>query len=1683
MGIYDDLLPEEERKRRGIILNNVNTGSRDGKYGIYSDLVTGKSPSQVASDQQKEQQGKKPSLIQKVKESVTNLFSKKKDQQDIQNPNQTTPVAGPAPTQAPENIIEPMKSSTPSLFDSIPSMPTAVQNDWSLKNEERMKRIKDGTATPAEVVGAFLNKSVDVIIGQEYDAQGKKIAPKKVVGSFLEDAMNAMAIGGFGGPQVAGIASDAITGVNKVIDPTIKYGFSLVRGLKTGTTFTAIGSLVSALQEKDITVKDSLTSFGLGLILGLHGPVEMKGVATEDLTASKALLKDYGITSADLKNPEVLKTKWRENMMNLHPDKGGNAQEFQAFTDAYNKVTSAGVNSKWSMPDINEWFNHLWDKNGMSEKEATAKAEKQFKIAIAEKASTNATSSVPSNVMTPEQALVQVEGSNLKGTPAGNKISEVIIQAKESGKNIRFNVTGSGEVSVVTPAGTRLGMDVVDTQIPQYSVSNQDGTPATPTETSNKSLPELKSAIDNYKSDQGVTIMPNKTVEVSPALKELSLLSERPDVVSITQNQVKAIPTNEDGTVTLYRVGTPRIGDNRLVSATYTKEAAVAFNEMHKKDMGDRPITEIKVKPEDIKVFVGGGEQEVLINNPHSSSIVSVTKVSDGTTPIVEVGPNDVAIPAVDEPKIAEALRSSKGLSAEDIIKKHPDINLKRDVVITDIHGNKMTIDKGEALTPYEMKGGKVVLQDGQTYVVSKNQFQNVKGNAISGEAKEFAPELKKTEETVKGNPIADKKLKELGYEVEKDMDGSVSILYKGEEVEFADLPVNVQELLSKNMEDNPVKYGNYVLPGGENYREILIKAPVPEDTANKLMQDFVKMVKEKYLVTNPFDALDKGLLTKAEADELNRITKMPNTRPNTFKSSHWNEPNVISHIRINERTYQDKPVTFVEEIQSDWAREGRSKGFSSQVKIDWKPSNNGDLNATYKGKDLTITREGSKFYVYEKGGLLGQTQPTIEDAKRVAQNYVGFGIPDNELLKNWQEMSIKRSLLEAVKNKSEYMAWISGEQTSARYNLSTVVDEVIWNPSQVGGKTIKLSPKAGSKEIGITIDKDGVITGSSEGTWKDKKLDEVIGKGLADKIMANETGKLSGEGLKFGGEWAINLYDKQFKSIVENLTGGKVETIDMKLPIDNKTPLFTIGEGRDVGGSVTPRDLKKGLEITDELGTYWKITDVLGDGKFKAVTKKDYLQHLELIKQGKEDSQYYNNVLNRSFDISTKLSTGQQSIKLTPEIVARIKSEAPALKSPSGKDPFAKPVVPEPVRIDRTKLVGRDLSKPNAVLLAERGIVKPKEAPKLDKVALAAANKKLGDYYNQYGNEHPDELGQAWYEVMAEMEVAEPGQRIFDDYGEFKGSISSTFPDFVPEELRRTDLFNSVLDGVKDPTNMVYPPSSQPRKQALYDTILAEIDSRAGSDSSAIINEIKGIYEKAKAKPEEVISGSPAGSQPEQATAQKVTTTASDTAKKSEVPISRLQERIQEQLLEIDPNRYEFEPGSGTYNKLNLEADAQQAAYFMQTNPKEALNIALGYADAPVGQTANAISLAVAFKARAEGNMELWKDIIIKTSLRNTKFGQEIVSLRGHFNNDTPENYIKKVLDARMDILGKSMITDAQKVVGINKKRSNKVNAIEKIDRETDKLVEKVNEPIKKKKVADRIKMAQDIIDSLICK
>ena len=564
--------------------------------------------------------------------------------------------------------------------------------------------------------------------------------------------------------------------------------------------------------------------------------------------------------------------------------------------------------------------------------------------------------------------------------------------------------------------------------------------------------------------------------------------------------------------------------------------------------------------------------------------------------------------------EFTDTLRGTKGMTADDIMKKYPDIQLKRDVPAKDIYGNKVELPKGLALRPYEMKGNKVLLQDGETYIVTKNQFANIKGQSISGEAKTFAPELEGLEESVRVTKV-DKLGNEIGLQ-------------------------------------NP-KFSQYQLPEGKNYKEILFTAP------EKKITELPSGVRIKKDADGYYAVNDAGaIITRAFKDKQGLLDSFQN-RERGFYSHAFPEKNNYGWLRINEHTnkkYGD--ITFLEEAQHI------------------KPKELGGLdNITLAQYDaLPKHMKGNEFY----------------------------------------RVHLKRALKEAVENDSDYFAWINGEQTSARYNLANHLDYAKWKVSsdyfarKYKGKKVSLSnldtpiktvdmqlTKTGSKEF-LVIDEGGVVQQSSRLFQQDavgKKLDEVLGKGLADKIMEKQSGTLSGKGLKFGGEWAHNLYDRQVRDIVKDLTGAKIEKLDMGLPISKRQQdILRIGErygSADLlhAGNWKDTRLSVGKTIWREgrSDNSYIITDILGDGKFKAVPKS----HIDSVINDKrfatnktipEAIAYLKKVAPsgmKPFDISQKLTT-QQGIKLTPEIKAKIRGEAPKIKTSgemfeSSLEPLAK--------------------------------------------------------------------------------------------------------------------------------------------------------------------------------------------------------------------------------------------------------------------------------------------------------------------------------------------------------------------------------------------------------------------------
>jgi hypothetical protein len=281
-------------------------------------------------------------------------------------------------------------------------------------------------------------------------------------------------------------------------------------------------------------------------------------------------------------------------------------------------------------------------------------------------------------------------------------------------------------------------------------------------------------------------------------------------------------------------------------------------------------------------------------------------------------------------------------------------------------------------------------------------------------------------------------------------------------------------------------------------------------------------------------------------------------------------DTNRIAHIRFNERTGPNgERVLFIEEIQSDWAQQGKKYGFAGgepELKPGyriwqmengrWRIDKDDNPNRAWTTND---TREGALKSALSMGAA---TQSDIPNAPFVGKTDA------------WVALSLKRMIRYAAENGFDQVAWTTGEQQAARYNLAQVVhqiDVVGRTDARTGEQTrqVVIHAKDGSA-ITLGVNNAGKVDNAKPADYQGKNLEDIVGKAMAEKIMANRTQTIAGDGLKIGGEGMAGFYDKivptVVKDVLKKLGGGKVDVVNLKTP-DEMTPLEKLQEARDASG------------------------------------------------------------------------------------------------------------------------------------------------------------------------------------------------------------------------------------------------------------------------------------------------------------------------------------------------------------------------------------------------------------------------------------------------------------------------------------------------------------------------------------
>jgi hypothetical protein len=232
-------------------------------------------------------------------------------------------------------------------------------------------------------------------------------------------------------------------------------------------------------------------------------------------------------------------------------------------------------------------------------------------------------------------------------------------------------------------------------------------------------------------------------------------------------------------------------------------------------------------------------------------------------------------------------------------------------------------------------------------------------------------------------------------------------------------------------------RFDKYNIPGGTNPREIYLTLPGSE--GDVLSAQEIARLNE--LGRKRIGSSLDGLSPPEQSEYFSLIDRREKagsrfTVPGSHSVSPEADKNRVAHIFLDDRTdAQGNKVLFVQEMQSDWAKTGRDKGFvtkQGELPVGW---------GTFQDK-----KSGDWYVVDKTKTQVGVYAPTKEEAIFSATVGSNKGIPSAPFVtstEDWVNLSLKRVINEAVENGYDKVWGHCSSAASKRldkYRLSTVL-------------------------------------------------------------------------------------------------------------------------------------------------------------------------------------------------------------------------------------------------------------------------------------------------------------------------------------------------------------------------------------------------------------------------------------------------------------------------------------------------------------------------------------------------------------------------------------------------------------------------------------------------------------------
>jgi hypothetical protein len=332
--------------------------------------------------------------------------------------------------------------------------------------------------------------------------------------------------------------------------------------------------------------------------------------------------------------------------------------------------------------------------------------------------------------------------------------------------------------------------------------------------------------------------------------------------------------------------------------------------------------------------------------------------------------------------------------------------------------------------------------------------------------------------------------------------------------------PLKVREMGKRQ-----THHESYTLPGGENYREILLHTPMPEG------QGFPG-------VPQHFGGAPNVIASIRVKDRIILPGEMGYTLRNKksgFKGQHYKTPEEAQaaiqgypeHLRpmldVVPNQGPSKKMLHIEEIQSDWHQQGREHGYLPKD-FDKK------LNELRQWKNRLHKQPTFGMDKHE----YAEHQDAIEKAEEEYDKMLDqkmAGVPYGPHAKDWHELALKAMIQHAAENGYDQIAVTPGAEQAKRYSMARHVSDIHYDPRY--------------KQLIATGRRGEAINKIAE----PHELPSYVGKDVAEKLLQTPLNQgrhtLSGLDIESGGEGMKGFYDKMVPSFLNKF--GKKHGVQVK--------------------------------------------------------------------------------------------------------------------------------------------------------------------------------------------------------------------------------------------------------------------------------------------------------------------------------------------------------------------------------------------------------------------------------------------------------------------------------------------------------------------------------------------------------